>query len=757
MPFKTLRSRGVVCRDGGAAGLTTWSNNFDESSISVPRRSHLYAPKIKKDDIITVFRGEDDEEEAGKIPAKTPQKQQRSRELEEKDEEPDGDVSGKVKQKRVSRTKKEKPKEEPPGKSSRRDIEKSKGAPPARRKKASVEMQQSCFDRVLLLLASATWLRSLYMLLFVLSATFAGLLLSDTTNVTFLVLFGVFGSATAFVAAVLGIAAPTTKNSKQFRLDETLRLDKLLQSRRSDGIRYFMLLEAVVDISLAIILIVEAGGNLDADEVEFAAGAIICAVICCALIVVVPNFIIGVDEYEDRVYWRNGCWRCSRSSSSVSEGEDEATGVGEEEAQGQGCMKKARHIPATLKQQVMQNVQTVNKKLYTLDSVSAFYLPLAVIFNDTADVLLLSRVVFTGTIEAKDYLVFVFLVLNVLITEIAAMFAIRHEEQNPPDDVDAKTENEKKQKQLERMNRAIQVRQNMRNKAVAQTVITGALVVPVVITSALREFLSVEEVVLIIVPVLICSLLWTLVFKLAETLDYRICPLTLNDSFRETWPRIFAVVWALVLAFADEVLPSVQTELQMLIFSAYALYGLIPLLVRIGGDLLRHPVVFMRSRPYHASIDRERDMDTNALFRSAAADSIQFYMDRVSYVLPDDGITDEGDYNHDQDAKYHEHIRRMIQKRKTHRNVRFVGYCYYENRKEPEYALSCLTSLEAEELQETDLSEENTGLLQHVTWLPRTEAIYLDETQVQLQQLRWIACLLVKPVVQKVSRLKELR
>ena len=263
--------------------------------------------------------------------------------------------------------------------------------------------------------------------------------------------------------------------------------------------------------------------------------------------------------------------------------------------------------------------------------IYGYHMPLAIVLTDSADVLLLLRVVMLKSIQAKDILLFVFLVLNVVVTELSTLIAIRAEETT---EAPAKENPEERKARLEK---AIKMRNAMRNKSLAQTVVTGTLIIPMMLAIILSDFLdSKVEVALILLPVV------SFVFRVSESELFRgrwLFKTRLNDSWRDLLPRIYVLTCALVLAANDAAL-SLNHEVQQIVFYAYAIYNGVPFMLRVVEDWTQHQVNIIPTRPGGVS-DRETDKHRPKVFRSALAD----YVDRSRQIYQIEEIRAAGKWN----------------------------------------------------------------------------------------------------------------
>ena len=365
-------------------------------------------------------------------------------------------------------------------------------------------------------LASSGCLRSIYtwsrdsralvpvfICLVVLVIVFGGALLNETTSLLWLVLFGL-------VACLVTFSAPLLQLSEV----ETISALRFLQ-RDSNGVRIFMMLEAIADIALAVYRINDV--TTPRVVLQLAIGATTCASIALLILV------YGATANE--FLWQY--------------------------------------------------------KFFT-DRTETFLplIPLAIVLNDTADVLLIIRVVISGEVEEKDVLLYLFLLLNVLISELSTLFAILAEETKAA----AGIENEDKEKEEGRLKRAKNMREAMRRKATVQTVVSGLAIIPLVLTSILREELNAAEATLLVVPP-IATFFWIAYIQRSNTKILYMVVL-FGVQVRELLPRFVLVVLFIVIAFVDEAL-SLAQDVQAMAYGSYAFYLFCPLLLRFVGDYSR--------------------------------------------------------------------------------------------------------------------------------------------------------------------------
>ena len=264
--------------------------------------------------------------------------------------------------------------------------------------------------------------------------------------------------------------------------------------------------------------------------------------------------------------------------------------------------------------------------------VYGYHMPIAIVLTDSADVLLLLRAVTLQSIQAKDVLLFVFLILNVVVTELSTLIAIRAEENAPipQEELDEK-DDEKRRKLLKaRLQKAIKMRKSMRNKSLAQTVVTATLIIPMMLAIILADFLdSKAELALILLPVV------SFFFRVSESKAFCgpwLLTARLNDAWRDLLPRLYVLTCAFVLAANDAAL-SLSHEVQQTVFYAYAIYNAVPFVLRVVEYWTQHQVNIIANRPYNVQ-DRETDTYKSKLWRSALADAI----DNSNYLISKEGL-----------------------------------------------------------------------------------------------------------------------
>ena len=229
----------------------------------------------------------------------------------------------------------------------------------------------------------------------------------------------------------------------------------------------------------------------------------------------------------------------------------------------------------------------------------------ALILSDLADILLLSRSAVVLQFEAKDLIIFVFLLSNVLVSEIFTGVANLFESLATQERLSEITDHDERKKKEKELAAAAALRTSLRRKANAQTAITGLVVIPLVLATTLYagSTITVEEVFVIVTPCLLlaCANL------VLESVEFIGCVSVAHDSFLvkatgcmfagvrvvQLIPRLLAGAWAVVLGYTDVI--AIRTRLgtdadanvQRLIFDLYTVYMLLPLGVRILSDVFR--------------------------------------------------------------------------------------------------------------------------------------------------------------------------
>ena len=231
----------------------------------------------------------------------------------------------------------------------------------------------------------------------------------------------------------------------------------------------------------------------------------------------------------------------------------------------------------------------------------------ALILSDLADILLLSRSAVVLQFEAKDLIIFVFLLSNVLVSEIFTGVANLFESLATPQArgqslLDYAIEHEE---QKHAAAAAAALREGLRRKANAQTAITGLVVIPLVLATTLYtgSSVTINEVFVIVTPCLLLACV-NLVLESVELIG---CVSVAHDSLLvkatgcmfayvrvvQLSPRLLAGVWAVVLGYTDVIVirtgigADADADVQRLIFDLYTVYMLLPLGVRCLSDVFR--------------------------------------------------------------------------------------------------------------------------------------------------------------------------
>ena len=183
---------------------------------------------------------------------------------------------------------------------------------------------------------------------------------------------------------------------------------------------------------------------------------------------------------------------------------------------------------------------------------------LALILSDLADILLLSRSAVVMQFETKDLLLFIFLLSNVLVSEVFTGVANLFES-FAAQVLFSEMSYEEEEKAEKELASAAALRTSLRRKANAQTIVTGLVVIPLMIAVALyvSSIVTVEDVCVIVVPFLLLACA-NLVLASAE-FDYCSAS-TRPDSWLvkacgcmlgyvrvfQLSPRLFAGIWSVI-------------------------------------------------------------------------------------------------------------------------------------------------------------------------------------------------------------------
>ena len=212
--------------------------------------------------------------------------------------------------------------------------------------------------------------------------------------------------------------------------------------------------------------------------------------------------------------------------------------------------------------------------VYGVDSLFT----IAIVLNDFADILLLSRALETEAFETKEKFLYAFLVVNVLIAEGAALISYI---------TDAQTSSRRLgDKDWEKLQLRVGVLRAARKKARAQTSFTGLLLIPLVLAfGVLRDALSGEE--RAAIAVLGLMAIPALISLTTDKFYLYVIPGT-PFQLQEFVPRLVALVVIGIYAGVDMLFPTLDASTQQLTFALYFVYVALPLCIRACVDLYRY-------------------------------------------------------------------------------------------------------------------------------------------------------------------------
>lgn len=223
----------------------------------------------------------------------------------------------------------------------------------------------------------------------------------------------------------------------------------------------------------------------------------------------------------------------------------------------------------------------------TLDEDQMWLVPLSIVFTDTADVLLLLRVLFVREIAPTSVIVYLFLIINVLITKLTSIVAIRAEAScsvEYPADAEGLTleqQREKIAKADRKLVGSVKMRSAMRKKSTAQIFMVGLFIIPVAFAATMRDSLPPLEVALFTAPPLLLFAWICFCLKYDSTL----AAYAFKDvQLREHLPRLMLVLYMMVLTI---VLLAVSNGQLLVMAGAYTLYLVLTLVVGVYEDLSR--------------------------------------------------------------------------------------------------------------------------------------------------------------------------
>ena len=249
---------------------------------------------------------------------------------------------------------------------------------------------------------------------------------------------------------------------------------------------------------------------------------------------------------------------------------------------------------------------------------------LALILSDLADILLLSRSAVVMQFETKDLLLFVFLLANVLVSEVFTGVANLFESFATQVRL-SEMEYEEREKAEKELASAAALRTSLRRKVNAQTIVTGLVVIPLVVAISLYvgSSMTAEDVCAIVISFLLLGC----VNLLLASADFGFCG---TSAAPDSWlvkasgcmlanvrvvqlsPRMLAGMWGIALGHSDIIVirtgvgAGADRGVQRLIFDLYAIYMFVPLCIRLVSDVLR-------CRGLRSTTQRHGDFEGRAL------------------------------------------------------------------------------------------------------------------------------------------------
>lgn len=350
-----------------------------------------------------------------------------------------------------------------------------------------------------------------------------------------------------------------------------------------------------------------------------------------------------------------------------------------------------------------------------------------VVVMDVAAVLMISRVGLQGDVRAEELTVLALFAMNVVYLEVDFLVKTREEESEGYDleELERRThdsshshEQRIAEDREEWLGKSVDVKRSLRVKILAHNLIIVAVMIPVIAVLSLRNALQPEEAALIALPVLFFSAIWVTLFHWLSYRGIRLLPSLLNNATRDLTPLVFAVVWNGVLAGEASLLPSLPEENRYGLFVLYAVCAGVPVVTRIMKDVTLRPRIVRQG-------GRKNDCHTHSLFRSALADTLQYYVEERPRV--------------DREAKI-----QSLLVGKMRADAALVGFCYYEFCYDVKNMLSCLTYFRFDVTREPDYKDIE-GLDRLKT--PNVCCLNWQNCQVSRTDVTWLSFLLKRDFV----------
>ena len=469
-------------------------------------------------------------------------------------------------------------------------------------------------------------LTTLYIIGMLLEIVFGTLLFADvdsTRGETWIVCFGVTTLILLVIAALLLVEPPelvaevgnvSLESSERARFNARTcfskqlgNISEILQYNHNAN-KFFVIVEAVFDLVLAGIGIQESD-SIGQHEYLLALSALIAAAVALTF-GILDVTVLRLYREELNIlseFWSTEpLWDTVRAEEEATsreflQQEEEATETEEEALEMAGVDFEVDSTAYYL-----AAIQKINRPVFRwfVHPVFNYAFPLALVLSDLADILLLSRTIAVANFEAKDMLLFIFLLSNVLISEIfagvASLFeslATRQPVLDDDDETRRQWSDSANPKTLRAQFAAASLRASLNRKANVQNLITGLFVIPLVVAITLfaASIVTSEELLVLLLPFIVlacvsgllegwdlCGLSETLMTKASGFMIayVRVLPLA---------PRFLAGIWALILGHTGVITVEngFDENMKRLLFDLYAAYILTPLCIRVCCDMVR--------------------------------------------------------------------------------------------------------------------------------------------------------------------------
>ena len=323
-----------------------------------------------------------------------------------------------------------------------------------------------------------------------------------------------------------------------------------------------------------------------------------------------------------------------------------------------------------------------------------------------------------STLRPRDIAVLSLLLTNMLYLEVNYLVRTVEEESEGYDAEGEEKSHDssrsvKEQRELDReewLTESVMVKRKARAILLAHHLLIVAFIIPIASSLSLRNVLSPGEAALVALPVLLFGALWTALFHGLAYQGIRILPSVLNNAARDLVPLVAAVVWNGMLAGEAALLPSLEEENRLNLFVLYTICAGTPMVMRLLKDITLRPRVLRQG-------GRKNDCSSHALFRSALADTLQYYVEERP--------------KEPREAKIQSLLLGQMRA-----DAALVGFCYYEFCYNVKSMLSCLTFFRFDVTREPDYKDiEGLDLLKtpnvcclnwHKCNVTRTDIVWLS-------------------------------